>query len=203
MCHTYLSTQLCVAHIKGGYMETIGERIKFVRKSNNRTQVQFARELGISQTHISKIEKGVEHPSEMLLLFICSMYGCSIEWLKSGIGESRKEPEDLEDALLAIYKKNSLRFYELLYKLPIGIMYDTTQSIRLLIDIAKNSSELSDLRSEGIIHMTYNIVSYLAQIAKINVEYSNHQIKNLGRQDDFIKAIGNELEQLKNITENI
>lgn len=48
-------------------------------------------------------------------------------------------------------------------------MYDTTQSIRLLIDIAKNSSELSDLRSEGIIHMTYNIVSYLAQIAKINV----------------------------------
>ena len=54
-------------------METIGERIKFVRKSNNRTQVQFARELGISQTHISKIEKGVEHPSEMLLLFICSM----------------------------------------------------------------------------------------------------------------------------------
>ena len=28
-------------------------------------------------------------------------------------------------------------------------MYDTTQSIRLLIDIAKNSSELSDLRSEG------------------------------------------------------
>ena len=176
-------------------METIGERIKFVRKSNNRTQVQFARELGISQTHISKIEKGVEHPSEMLLLFICSMYGCSIEWLKSGIGESRKEPEDLEDALLAIYKKNSLRFYELLYKLPIGIMYDTTQSIRLLIDIAKNSSELSDLRSEGI--------SYLAQIAKINVEYSNHQIKDLGRQDDFIKAIGNELEQLKNITENI
>lgn len=119
-------------------METIGERIKFVRKSNNRTQVQFARELGISQTHISKIEKGVEHPSEMLLLFICSMYGCSIEWLKSGIGESRKEPEDLEDALLAIYRKNSLRFYELLYKLPIGIMYDTTQSIRLLIDIAKN-----------------------------------------------------------------
>ena len=89
------------------------------------------------------------------------------------------------------------------YKFPIGIMYDTTQSIRLLIDIAKNSSELSDLRSEGIIHMTYNIVSYLAQIAKINVEYSNHQIKDLGRQDDFIKAIGNELEQLKNITENI
>ena len=42
MCGTYLSTQLCVAHIKGGYMETIGERIKFVRKSNNRTQVQFA-----------------------------------------------------------------------------------------------------------------------------------------------------------------
>ena len=44
-------------------METIGERIKFVRRSNNRTQVQFARELGISQTHIIKIEKGVEHPS--------------------------------------------------------------------------------------------------------------------------------------------
>lgn len=38
--------------------ETIGERIKQVRKGAKKNQKDFGEEFGISQSHISNIEKG-------------------------------------------------------------------------------------------------------------------------------------------------
>lgn len=66
---------------------TLGERIKIVRKSNKLNQADFAKRLGISQTHVSKIEKNIENPSETLLILISLEFGISKEWLKGGIGE--------------------------------------------------------------------------------------------------------------------
>ena len=65
---------------------TLGERIKFVRKSNKLNQADFAKKLGISQTHVSKIEKNIENPSETLLRFTSYMFAINIEWLKTGSG---------------------------------------------------------------------------------------------------------------------
>lgn len=66
---------------------TLGERVKFVRKNNELNQADFAKRLGISQTHVSKIEKNVENPSETLLKLISIEFGISEEWLKTGTGE--------------------------------------------------------------------------------------------------------------------
>lgn len=65
---------------------TIGERIKFVRKNNNLNQKDFSKRLGISQTHVSKIENNVENPSDTLLLLISYMFVVNTEWLKTGNG---------------------------------------------------------------------------------------------------------------------
>lgn len=65
---------------------TLGERIKSVRKNNKMNQTEFARSLGISQTHISKIEKNIEMPSETIILFIAFMYGVGYDWLKEEKG---------------------------------------------------------------------------------------------------------------------
>lgn len=66
---------------------TLGERIKYVRKSNSLNQMEYANKLGISQTHVSKIEKNVETPSETLLRFISYMFAINLNWLKTGEGE--------------------------------------------------------------------------------------------------------------------
>ncbi len=66
---------------------TLGERVKIVRKSNKLNQADFAKRLGISQTHVSKIEKNVENPSETLLKLISLEFGISEEWLKNNTGE--------------------------------------------------------------------------------------------------------------------
>lgn len=66
---------------------TLGERIKTVRKNSALNQSEFADMLGISQTHISKIENGVENPSTTLLLLISFRLNVNINWLKEGIGD--------------------------------------------------------------------------------------------------------------------
>lgn len=45
-------------------MSSINNRIKEIRKNNNLNQKQFAQILGISQTHISKIESNKDMPSK-------------------------------------------------------------------------------------------------------------------------------------------
>ncbi|MDE5937204.1 MAG: hypothetical protein K2G83_07345, partial [Ruminococcus sp.] len=45
----------------------------------------------MGQTHISKIEKGVENPSETLLRFISYMYSVDYTWLKTGAGTPKSE----------------------------------------------------------------------------------------------------------------
>ena len=68
---------------------TLGERLKCIRKANKLTQIQFAQMVGIGQTHISKIEKNIEHPSETLLILISILFGIRITWIKEGTGRPK------------------------------------------------------------------------------------------------------------------
>lgn len=71
----------------------MGERFKALRKVLNLTQAKMARDLGITQQHLSQIEKGVREPSESLLKHICSLYNTTMLWLIAGEGEMFLSPE--------------------------------------------------------------------------------------------------------------
>lgn len=71
-------------------MDALGERVKEIRKEKKLTQTQFAQDMAISQTHVSKIEKGVERPSSTLLRLISLKYNVDEEWLTHGTGYMRK-----------------------------------------------------------------------------------------------------------------
>lgn len=66
---------------------TIGEKIKIIRKDNKLTQTEFAKMFGLSHSHISNIENNRENPSETLILFVCSKFNISYNWLKNDIGD--------------------------------------------------------------------------------------------------------------------
>lgn len=68
-------------------MITLGEKIKQIRKNNKLTQIEFAKSLGISQAHISKIEKNIEVPSKQLLTFISYRYCVNMDWLEDKSNE--------------------------------------------------------------------------------------------------------------------
>ncbi len=79
------------------------DRIKAVRKSNGLTQAEFAKSLGVTDAAISKIEKGVNIPSEQTLKLICSTYHVNYLWLTVGRGEmlEAESPADMIERLMA------------------------------------------------------------------------------------------------------
>jgi len=84
----YLETPIAVI-TKQDKETTFGERLKCIRKANKLTQIQFAQMVGISQTHVNKIEKNIEHPSETLLILISILFGVRITWIKEGTGQPK------------------------------------------------------------------------------------------------------------------
>lgn len=83
----------------------MNERFKEVRKTLGLTQSEFGKSLGISNTAISKIEKGKNNVSESNIISICREFGVNEEWLRTGVGG-----EDNMFIKLSAYDKAYNRF---------------------------------------------------------------------------------------------
>ena len=83
----------------------MNERFKEVRKTLGLTQSEFGKSLGISNTAISKIEKGENNVSESNIISICREFGVNEEWLRTGVGG-----EDNMFIKLSAYDKAYNRF---------------------------------------------------------------------------------------------
>ena len=67
-------------------MDTIGKRINEVRKYFSLNQTQFAKELSVSPSFVSKVEKDKETLSDSLIKLICLTWGINENWLRDGTG---------------------------------------------------------------------------------------------------------------------
>lgn len=72
-------------------METIGERIKKIRKSNGLTIVDFGKRIGVSNPAVSMMENGKSNPSNQTIVAICREFGINEDWLRTGEGEERPQ----------------------------------------------------------------------------------------------------------------
>lgn len=83
-------------------MNTIGERIREIRKANGLTMDAFAKRIGISGGAVSLIESGkTETPSNQTIVIICREFGVNEIWLRTGEGEMFQAMT--EDEELAAY----------------------------------------------------------------------------------------------------
>jgi transcriptional regulator with XRE-family HTH domain len=67
----------------GSNLEAIGRRLRELR-GFEMTQEEFANQLGISQSQLSKYERGVGAPTADVLLRIKEKLQVSIDWLLTG-----------------------------------------------------------------------------------------------------------------------
>ena len=73
------------------------ERIREVRKVLNMNQKDFAKRLGLTQTHLSMIEVGKSGIVEKFIKLICATFNINEHWLKTGDGEMfRASPYEKE-----------------------------------------------------------------------------------------------------------
>lgn len=66
---------------------TQGERVKAVRKAVGLNGTDFGAKLGVGNTAISKIEKGVVALTDSMAKLICREFKVSLDWLRDGSGE--------------------------------------------------------------------------------------------------------------------
>lgn len=64
----------------------MNERIKRIRKEAKLSQEEFGSKLGITKASISRIEAGVNNPSDQTIMLICREFNVNEEWLRTGEG---------------------------------------------------------------------------------------------------------------------
>lgn len=114
-------------------METIANRLKEIRTSHGLNQIEFSQRIGVTNAHISRMEKGITIPSEALIKLICKEFGVNEEWLKSGI-----EPmytEDLEHFTDKILSDSTALFNKLLRSEDENIRYRAAKLNELFAEI--------------------------------------------------------------------
>jgi transcriptional regulator with XRE-family HTH domain len=84
----------------------IGERIKYIRKLNNKSQIQFAEILGISQASLSEIESGKSKPMFDTLIKLGLTYQIDMNWLLNNSGvESLATLQSDDVSLINTYRQ--------------------------------------------------------------------------------------------------
>lgn len=68
-------------------METIGDRVKILRNIKNLNQTDFGKKISLSQTTIGQYETNVRKVTDRSIKDMCSVYGASEYWLRTGHGE--------------------------------------------------------------------------------------------------------------------
>ena len=82
----------------------MNERLKEIRKELRLTQKEFAKKLGITDSGISRLEKGQNQLTDQMIRSICREFNVNYSWLVSGTGDMFDEvPQTSIDELCTQY----------------------------------------------------------------------------------------------------
>lgn len=108
-------------------METLGERLNFVRKKNHYTQESLANEIGVSRGVIYNLEKNITMPQTIVINALCKTLKINKEWLVNGNGE-------MDDTIEKSQSQKVLReLYDIVKELSINeqlFLLDTVKSLK-------------------------------------------------------------------------
>ena len=88
---------------EGNLPDTLGQRLRTLRKHRKLTQVDVAVAVGTSRTNLTKIERGEYLPGREVLMALATFFDVSLDWLASGQGSMKPgdaKAQTKEEALL-------------------------------------------------------------------------------------------------------
>lgn len=73
------------------------DRIKLIRTKEKLSQQAFGNRLSITKASVSRIESGINNPSDQTLKLICQEFNINEDWLRNGTGgeENMYIPDDM------------------------------------------------------------------------------------------------------------
>lgn len=82
-------------------MDSMKDRIKLIREQNKLSQEDFGNRIKIKRSAVSKIESGLNNPSDQTITLICLEFSINENWLRTGDGEMFSLQEDEEAAYVS------------------------------------------------------------------------------------------------------
>lgn len=79
-------------------MNTLGERLNYVRKKNGYTQDSLAEAIGVSRGVIFNLEKNKTEPQAIVINAICNILKINKNWLTTGEGQMENNGEASQSA---------------------------------------------------------------------------------------------------------
>ncbi len=79
-------------------MNTLGERLNYVRKKKGYTQDSLAESIGVSRGVIFNLEKNKTEPQAIVINAICQTLKINKDWLINGAGEMEDNSEASQSA---------------------------------------------------------------------------------------------------------
>lgn len=101
-------------------MNTIGERVRLIRKKYHITQVQLGELIGISAPGVAGAELGRSKFTEAALKLICTTYHVNYLWLTEGLGDMLEEEttDDMIERLMAGESPLAVQIMKAFARLP-------------------------------------------------------------------------------------
>lgn len=128
---------------------TISLRIKELRKQNKVSQKEFAGSIGIDDSQLSKIERGVLQPTLSQIMEISSIYKISTDWLLLGTKAEITATENIDYKELADARVEIIQFLkEKISRLEkeLAAIQSTSQEPIIYSNVAEPTPELSEKR---------------------------------------------------------
>lgn len=85
--------------------ETIGARVRMLRKRRGLSQKQLSEKVGVHYTHISRYERGQSRPSADGLKRLANVLGVSVDYLLEGTKEEAAKATFDDRELLRMFKE--------------------------------------------------------------------------------------------------
>ncbi len=117
-------------------MESIGARMKTIRKKFNLTQEELGNLLGVQNAAISKFENGRATPTDASIKLICATYHVNYAWLTQGEGPMMEALDT--DALVDQYMAGESELAKSVMKAFARLPDEEWQKLRDLIQRIKD-----------------------------------------------------------------
>lgn len=84
-------------------MDTLGDKIRKLRRESGLNQIEFCSQFGIDRSYISKIESNKIKPGRELLIKMSKEYNVSLDWLTSDQDHKESTSAKNENEALLLY----------------------------------------------------------------------------------------------------
>ncbi|PWW32685.1 MULTISPECIES: helix-turn-helix domain-containing protein [Paenibacillus] len=95
-------------------MKSIGEKLRYLRKLNKLSQIEFSQIIGVSQGMLSELEKDKYKPSLDTIIALKKKFDINLEWFifddeaVKNIGIFNVQVDDLESKIISDFRKLNL-----------------------------------------------------------------------------------------------